>query len=603
MEKVSRKRAFLNYIVGREAGVSSQEKDQLESIVYDAHRFLFSHSSIVQDTPLQVYGAALLFSPAASIIRNQYAALIKDRSSCPDATYSRWNSSLRAMHGHSTSVTAVSLSSDGGVVVSGSLDRTTRIWDKTTGTERRVLENSRPVLNLAISPDDKTIATGLDNGCVEMWDMTSGQKEVVIRAHSHHIVALGFSSDSQLLVTADREKIKLWDAVTGSKKRSVESPGRSEIIAAAFSATGIAIVSNNRGKAWVMDVKDEARLWDLSGEPSWVPLDYTRVTAVAISTDGNLIAAARGTSWAQQSSFCGFGTRRHSQSHIRVWDFKSWAGYDVLRTKNTLRHKQPLAFSPNNQSLVCGYPHGTIQLGGRPISVDAAPRKSSADPDRTLFTAAAMSPNCRTIVSGSYTGIVRLWPATRSLDFEGLSSYSQPDKPMAISPCGRLIMMRNSPKSIGLYSTATGERKNGWSWGLDSNYLPQITAATFSGQGSQLAVIRDRRHVQVFGIGVARTASSGGGLHLEAEIRFRRASQLEPSALAFSPGGSRLAVGFADGLIRVFEIRTRRRRGPLVAASASGRRQHPVLIILRRRPTIGDGARESAGARDGLQTQ
>ena len=44
----------------------------LSTVVYDAKRFLLSHSSIIEGAPLQAYCSALVFSPEASIIRRLY---------------------------------------------------------------------------------------------------------------------------------------------------------------------------------------------------------------------------------------------------------------------------------------------------------------------------------------------------------------------------------------------------------------------------------------------------------------------------------------------------------------------------------------------------
>jgi hypothetical protein len=45
----------------------------LHATVYDGMRFLLSHSSIVEESPLQIYCSALLFSPEESIIRKLYS--------------------------------------------------------------------------------------------------------------------------------------------------------------------------------------------------------------------------------------------------------------------------------------------------------------------------------------------------------------------------------------------------------------------------------------------------------------------------------------------------------------------------------------------------
>lgn len=73
--------------------------------------------------------------------------------------------------GHSGFVTSLTFAPDGRTLVSGSEDKTVKLWDVATGRELRTLGGRRSeVLCVAYAPDGKTIASGSRDETVKLWE-------------------------------------------------------------------------------------------------------------------------------------------------------------------------------------------------------------------------------------------------------------------------------------------------------------------------------------------------------------------------------------------------------------------------------------------------
>ena len=84
------------------------------------------------------------------------------------------------LKGHTSIVSAVAFSPDGKLVVTGSNDKTARLWDTATGNPVATLAgHDGSVIAVAFSPDGKLVVTGSADKMARLWKVFSSVQALV----------------------------------------------------------------------------------------------------------------------------------------------------------------------------------------------------------------------------------------------------------------------------------------------------------------------------------------------------------------------------------------------------------------------------------------
>ncbi|MBM3498106.1 MAG: NACHT domain-containing protein, partial [Armatimonadetes bacterium] len=231
---------------------------------------------------------------------------------------------LRTLEGHTNGVIAVALTPDGQRAVTGSSDRTVRVWDLNTGTCLRTLEgHTDGVRAVALTPDGQRAVTGSYDKTIRVWDLNTGTCLRTLQGHTGSVNAVALTPDGQRAVTGSSDHtVRVWDLDTGSCLRTLQ--GHTEPVqAVALTPDGHRAVTGGSDHT--------VRVWDLDTGTCLQTLQghTDSVTAVALTPDG-------------QRAVTGSGDRT-----VRVWDLDT--GVCLRTLQGHTRGVNAVALTPDGQ--------------------------------------------------------------------------------------------------------------------------------------------------------------------------------------------------------------------------------------------------------------
>src|SRR5712675_1856739 len=232
--------------------------NRISRFMADAVKFVAVFATPIAQSVPQIYLSAIVFAPTESVTAETFHGKYMNTVSVQSGKMANWPAIQNIFHGHSSGVISVAFSRDGSRIVSGSWDKTIRLWDAETGDPiGKPLEgHSSRVESVAFSPDGSRIVSGSSDNTIRLWDAETGDPIVKpLEGHSSSVESVAFSPDGCRIVSGSSDNtIRLWDAETGDAIGKPLEGHSSGVNSVAFSPDGSRIVSGSEDNA--------IRLWD-----------------------------------------------------------------------------------------------------------------------------------------------------------------------------------------------------------------------------------------------------------------------------------------------------------------------------------------------------
>jgi WD40 repeat protein len=171
---------------------------------------------------------------------------------------------IATLKGHTEIVYSVAFSPDGKQVLTGSFDRTLKLWETATGKEIKSFGggagHQNLVLSVAFSPEGPLLASGGADNTAKLWDSQKAGSEPPVKnlAHPNLVDAVAFNPAGTQLATGCHDgSVRIWDVAKGQQVREIKAhttPMMTQVYCVAWSPDGKQIVSGS--------LDHSLRLWD-----------------------------------------------------------------------------------------------------------------------------------------------------------------------------------------------------------------------------------------------------------------------------------------------------------------------------------------------------
>ena len=387
---------------------------------------------------------------------------------------------------HTQGVNSLTFSFDGSLLVSGSRDKTIKLWDVQTGGVIKTFHgHTRSVSSVSISLDCTMIASGSLDETICLWDAQTGECAHIIGGHKRQVNSVSFHpTNSQLLISASHDNTVQWWDINGHPIGSTYSG-----CGVTFSSDGTHFVSWGQPISIVRNTDSEAVVAKLH-----VP--DGNLWNCCFSPNGKFVAGAAG-------------------STIYIWDITDSDSH-LIETFVGPDGIDSLTFS---SSLVLVFYNGSLnfwQIGDSPTDPVASDSESTP-PGLPSINQVTLQANDSIIISTDLDGVVRTWNVSTgqcNASFHTPAQYFTPDDVWYIDGRlieGRLILAWSSDEKIHIWDTEKGELLQ--IVGVpDDDWYPK--GLRISGDGSKKFLLDDRNHIKAWSIW---TGEAMGAVKLEGD--------------------------------------------------------------------------------------
>jgi WD40 repeat protein len=416
------------------------------------------------------------------------------------------------LSGHKERPSALAISSDGSRIVSGSWDRTMRVWDGRTFEELGLCEHEDEVNSVTFSPDGSLIASGSKDCTVRIWNALSLKEIIRLVGHTSNVTSVGFFPDGTRIASASWDgTVRMWDARTYEPLPGLQCYGLVHAIAISPDSTRLALVEDTSETGGILHVFDTVTLAEQA------QVNVTRGLyipwPIAFSPGDELIV---------------LGT---ASGAIQVWDASNLSRIATIRG----HHGKVLciAFSSDGSQIISGSEDGTVHIR----TVASSEEQLAPLPGHgACVNQVVFSSDGSRLVSGSDDKTVRIWDGITCEELAILHGHENIIWTVAYSPDSTRVVSGSGDNTVRVWDALHFQEI-----AILKGHRSIVHFVTFSQDGTQIASCSEDHTVRLW------SASN-----------FQEFARLEGHtdtgwSVAFSPNGTRLVSTSEDQTVRVWD--------------------------------------------------
>jgi WD40 repeat protein len=378
---------------------------------------------------------------------------------------------------------------------------------------------SAPLLPAAESakPDFANVQALFDKHCLDCHESKDPEGELILE--SYETLLKGGESGPAIIPRKSTESLLLkmiQGAFEKDGKKKFMPPGKREKL----TPDEVAVI-----KAWIdagANPSTDFRVKELA-VPKITPLGQPRdsIFALAYAPSTKLLAFAR-----------------HGKVELRSAEHRN-----LLRTLADHRGAvNAVVFTADDQQLFAAA--GEAGLFGEVRQWDTTTGKLIRvfEGHKDALYALALSPDGRTLATGSYDQKIKLWDVKAGKELKTLSGHNGAVYALAFRPDGKILASASADRTVKLWDVTTGERRD-----TLSQSLKELYTLAFSPDGKRLAAGGIDNRIRIWEVSEKAVETSNPLIH----ARFAHEGAI--LRLAFSQDGKLLLSSASDKTVKLWE--------------------------------------------------
>lgn len=327
---------------------------------------------------------------------------------------------LHTLLGHEGPIRSLAFSPDGLRLVSGSADKSARIWDLGDSKFPELMRfngHAAEVTAVAFNSNAQQVISGAADKTLKLWNAADAVEIKDFPGHAGAIVGVAFDAANQPVSASADKTIRIWNPASGQAIRTITDPQPLAAMAITRDLARVAVAAADKAVR-VYQLSDGKQLASLEGHA-------TAVLGLAFSSDGTRVVSTTAT-------------------NATTWDAATGRLLEIVSSENLAA----AVYVTDLNTLVTVAPQ---QVQRRPLRFLQA-MVGLTQP----VTSLAFHPNGQVVYASSLDGTLRGFNATNGQQTFS-ANHAAPIHDAALSPDGQFLVTGGEDKVIKVWNSANGQ--------------------------------------------------------------------------------------------------------------------------------------------------